>query len=372
MSKLLILILYSTFALFSCEKQKSGGKSNKAAKPTPAATAKTETNTQTSSNYSAINWLAVPRFSSISATGSDKLWAVIDDQEGKLILTEDGGATWKTVREKGFSGINFADESHGWMNDNEVGQILATVDGGETWFKTSPEGKSSPASKFKFTDSLNGWGMDSSDVYHSSDGGRNWTMVLGYEKHILGQPSGWFFLDSQTGWVCDGGDPVSGNLYKTVDAGANWSIKKVGRSGYSPCKLFFVNPPEGFYSLQKQLFQTKDSGESWNAVSSVPKKFEIRSMFWHDAGKGWLAGYFETKPRQPGAGKGAILRTADGGKTWTEATLGRDEPFYTEIIFTDAQNGWLVSRDNIYKTSDGGENWRLSYSLPPVKLPPSE
>lgn len=280
-------------------------------------------------------------------------------------MTEDGGATWKTVSEKGTSGINFADENHGWMN-NEESQILATADGGKTWFKTLPDGKSLSTSEFKFTDSQNGWYMDSTELFHSNDGGRSWTPSLIYDENLRGQVDGWFFLDSRTGWVCDAGHE-GGNLYRTADAGETWSIKKVGENDSAPCRLFFVSPTEGFYSLQKQFFQTKDGGENWNAVSSVPANFEIRSMFWFDAANGWLAGYFETKPRQPQTGKGAILRTADGGKTWTETTLGEDVPFFTEILFTDSQNGWLVSRDSIYKTSDGGGKWKLSYSLPALK-----
>ena len=369
MSKLLILVLYSTLALFSCERQKSGSGGNKTTKPTPAATAKTDKNAQTSSNSSSVNWSSMPRFGCVSAPSGDKLWAVIEDQDSKLISTEDGGATWKTVREKHVSCVNFADENHGWLKDSADGQILATGDGGKTWSKTLPDGAISSAQEIKFTDSSNGWFKDSTDVHHSSDGGKNWKMVLGYEKNIIGQPDGWFFLDSRTAWVCDAGDK-GGNIYRTSDAGETWSIKRVGKNDSSPCRIFFVSLTEGFYSLQKQFFKTNDGGENWSAVSSLPAKFEVRSMFWRDAANGWLAGYFEEKPRQPQAGRGALLRTTDGGKTWTEAAVGKDVPFFTEIIFADAQNGWLISRDSIYKTSDGGEKWALSYSLPPVKSPP--
>jgi len=365
MGKLLFLIFYSTLVLFSCEKQQTGNANKTAQIPTP--TAKTKKETQTSSN-TYYDWRNSARFSCFSAPSKNKIW-VTTAEDGKLLFTEDGGSNWRVVGENHVFCVDFFDDNHGWLNYSEDTQILSTEDGGKIWSKKPHDALISSADKIKFTDLSNGWFMDSSSVLHSTDGGNSWVEVLAYDKYLRGQPGDFFFLDSLTGWVCDDSS-LGGNLYKTADAGANWSIKKVGKSDSAPCRIFFVNPKEGWYSLVKQFFQTKDGGNNWNAISSLPANFEINSMYWLDANNGWLAGLFPTKPREPRSGKGAILRTVDGGKTWTIIAPDENAPFFDKIHFTDSQNGWLLSRDNIYKTSDGGEKWNLSYSLPPVKIPP--
>jgi photosystem II stability/assembly factor-like uncharacterized protein len=84
----------------------------------------------------------------------------------------------------------------------------------------------------------------------------------------------------------------------------------------------------------------------------------LRTVFFVDQNRGWAAG-----------GKGTLLRTENGGKTW-KVTYTSVDDVVRDIFFIDEQNGWLVCEANQYrlktdqdprsyllKTTDGGVNW---------------
>ena len=63
--------------------------------------------------------------------------------------------------------------------------------------------------------------------------------------------------------------------------------------------------------------------------------------------------------------RGGLLRSADGGHTWT-ATSVHDEAGYgvTNIWFVDPRHGWVVDGDGLYRTVDGGTTWQLTSAAP--------
>ena len=71
---------------------------------------------------------------------------------------------------------------------------------------------------------------------------------------------------------------------------------------------------------------------------------------------------------------GTILRTTDGGDSWTPQTSGTTKTLYG-VSFTDANNGTICGFDLgggsqiILRTTDGGNNWveQKNYSLPQAR-----
>ena len=85
----------------------------------------------------------------------------------------------------------------------------------------------------------------------------------------------------------------------------------------------------------------------------------LRAVFFVDERRGWAAG-----------NKGALLSTADGGKTWVVRKRPTEDAL-RDIFFQDAETGWLVCERSMFspmekdesvsyllKTTDGGETWR--------------
>jgi len=58
---------------------------------------------------------------------------------------------------------------------------------------------------------------------------------------------------------------------------------------------------------------------------------------------------------------GELLKTMDGGKTWTrisiEGIIVSHNYRYFYSYFVDPQHGWLASNGSIFRTADGGLIW---------------
>ena len=67
-----------------------------------------------------------------------------------------------------------------------------------------------------FVDEQNGWFADDEELWRSTDGGRNWNLLVSSKDTIFGI----FFSSLQVGWL-----ERSSGIYRTEDGGLNW--KKV-------------------------------------------------------------------------------------------------------------------------------------------------
>jgi photosystem II stability/assembly factor-like uncharacterized protein len=85
----------------------------------------------------------------------------------------------------------------------------------------------------------------------------------------------------------------------------------------------------------------------------------LHAVHFVDERRGWAVG-----------GKGALLATEDGGRTW-RARRSPTEDALRDVYFSDQQTGWLVCERSIYqlkevdeprayllRTTDGGETWQ--------------
>src|SRR4030095_5573908 len=65
---------------------------------------------------------------------------------------------------------------------------------------------------------------------------------------------------------------------------------------------------------------------------------------------------------------GTVIRTIDGGRTWTVMTVpGADKLDFRDIEAFDANTAYILSIGNgkssrIYKTTDGGATWKLQFT----------
>ncbi|MFA7710518.1 MAG: YCF48-related protein [Candidatus Neomarinimicrobiota bacterium] len=85
----------------------------------------------------------------------------------------------------------------------------------------------------------------------------------------------------------------------------------------------------------------------------------LRDIVFIDEQIGWAVG-----------DSGTILHTINGGDSWQKQTFPWEElPGLTNyednlvsVTFLDSIFGWICSRNSILKTTDGGENWKITYS----------
>src|ERR1035438_6186947 len=93
------------------------------------------------------------------------------------------------------------------------------------------------------------------------------------------------------------------------------------------------------------ILKTTNGGATWTLLSSGTTEY-LASVFFPDASTGYVAGT-----------GGTILKTTDSGITWMADSTGTVQHL-NSAFFTDASNGYAVgSFGTILKTTNGGTTW---------------
>jgi len=88
------------------------------------------------------------------------------------------------------------------------------------------------------------------------------------------------------------------------------------------------------------------TGDCWTWQNPLPQGNTLRDVFFVNAQTGWAVG-----------DAGTILKTVNGGATWTAQTSGIAKTLLS-VYFTDTHTGWAVgSAGEIIKTNDSGQTW---------------
>jgi photosystem II stability/assembly factor-like uncharacterized protein len=237
-------------------------------------------------------------------------------------------------------GVSAVSDRVAWASGGG-GTVLRTTDAGATWQKLTVPGTAQL--DFRDVDAISdqiayvlsiGEG-DSSRIYKTIDGGRTWA-----QQFANAEPKA--FFDAMAFWDADRGiafsDSVDGRLVilRTDNGGRDWT------------RL----PAEG---LPPAL-----DNEGAFAASGTNVAVHGRDHVWIGTGAAAVA---------------RVLRSSDGGRTWTAAAtpLASGSSFgIFSIAFRDANHGIVVGGDyrkeseavdNAAITSDGGRTWTLVKGL---------
>ncbi|MCC6600688.1 MAG: T9SS type A sorting domain-containing protein [Crocinitomicaceae bacterium] len=257
----------------------------------------------------AISGLAQPFARNISPISSASTWFVDANtgytvgSRGKILKTTDGGHHWEhyyTGIEENFSCVKFYNSSLGVvLGGNET--ILITHNGGGTWELVTGDLNLPFSGNF-------------SDIwFHDAD---HWS-ITSYNA-----------------------------ILKTDDGGVTWYYI-LTNSNNNVRKIVFKDASNGFLTTNGAytIYKTTDGGATWNFSSAFSMDTPANDFIFVDVNTGLLA-----------LSGGDIVRTADGGNSWTAVYNGSIPLF--GFVFTDAQNGYCVGDDGtILRTTDGGANW---------------
>lgn len=233
--------------------------------------------------------------------------ALVAGYDGKLMRTTDSGMSWKKIdtgTRNALYSVDFAkDNKTGWMV-GQAAEILKTTDGGLTW--------KAQGGHIYLSDECRQGGGDPDATAESN-------------KCPLAPLFAVSVIDANTAVAI--GDRST--ITRTSDGGATWVTST-------------LRPP-------------MPEGEDENSQIAFEDPV-LYDVFFADAQTGYVVGEF-----------GKILKTIDGGKTWTEkeASLAggdyfdvQELPTFFDIDFRNATEGIVVGLDGrIARTSDGGETW---------------
>jgi photosystem II stability/assembly factor-like uncharacterized protein len=117
-------------------------------------------------------------------------------------------------------------------------------------------------------------------------------------------------------------------------------------------KLFFVNADTGYIAggdwtgTTGTILRTNDGGSTWTK-QDIPTNYSIYDIFFTDDTTGTAVGH-----------NGTVLRTTNGGETWTSQTSGTSSMLFG-VWFTDDTTGFIAGAwtDCLLRTTDAGATW---------------
>jgi photosystem II stability/assembly factor-like uncharacterized protein len=235
---------------------------------------------------------------SVSFVDAKKGW--IAGQRGLILHTDDGGHTWvsqKSNTSEHLFSVCFKDSKTGWIA-GAFGTILHTSDGGKTWSEQG-ERPDTIYNQVFFVDNENGWVVgEFGAILHTKDGGKTWEK----QASPLGMKTLFsvFFKNTSEGWITG----MDGDILETSDGGMTWTQSK------SPIRenLFSIHVVrnQGWAVGLKGVYGILDNGLWSDTTSRMPTRAWLKQCFFLDQNSGWVVGSV-----------GTILRTKDGGRTWT-------------------------------------------------------
>lgn len=295
---------------------------------------------QTSTNYT------------IEIVNSNLIFIGSAYSSGRLAKSTDFGTTWIPITHSAIGSsvysIYFVDENNGWIGTASSG-ILYTSDGGINW--TQQIASSNTIYDVLFSSSLIGFAVDSKGkIYSTTNGGTNWVTYQTPSKRALRAIA----IEGNNVYVV--GD--AGSMYRSTDIGINWEEKftYIGQALEFQRRVIFVNQNVGFICGGSSssadslgyVLKTTDGGETW---TQLPYNFKTQL-------------YAIAAPNEnviyTSAGSSLVFKSTDGGLTWSKSTIYATSTTLWDIQFYDENLGYACgSSGRIFKTTDGGNTWTL-------------
>lgn len=296
-------------------------------------------------------------------------------------------ASWRLLQTEPYKGkqddISFVSPDLGWYG-NGAGKLYRTTDGGDHWEKVWEQ----PGTFIRalgFVDARNGFlgnvgtdyypnVSDTQPLYRTRDGGLSWAPVtaegVGIVKGICGidilHRRRVFQGEARDVPVIHAAGRVGGpaTMLRSVDAGETWQVMDLSAHAGMILDVKFFDERNGLVcaatsdDLEKAnalILRTADGGKSWSRAYQSTRPLE---NCWKMSFPTRRTGYATVQSYADGASKRVIVKTVDGGVSWREVPLV-DHPKAQEfgIGFFDEKWGFVGTAIGGFETRDGGRSW---------------
>ncbi len=287
----------------------------------------------------------------------------IGGNNGTLLITEDGGNSWKQAEK--FTGdsikqIYFSDKNNGWLlcdrdvyslGGNSPSYLLKTSNGGADW------------EKIEFLDKVrvriaalffanNGFGLavgESGAIFALQNDRKTWNRQPSPIRNLLLDG---VFSDEKNGVMVGGG----GNIFFTEDSGANWNKSNIfGAPEAKLNSVFFVNKNNGWTAgSEGKIFQTISGGKNWREQKTNTTA-NLTDIFFRNTAEGWAIG-----------DEGTILHSMTAGNIWTKDDLKIRHKL--EKMFFNGKEIWAVGFGGTILRNDFSNQNKISETDVPLLL----
>jgi len=289
-----------------------------------------------SSTWSTIYNASGVWYNNVFVYGSD-IW--ITSSGNGILKSSDDGATWNSVPVPSALSYTVKIISVGSTFFACTGSngIYKSVDNGVTWTASNT---GIPASSFSSVGNINTDGtiliagsQDKRVTYRSADLGATWTPVSGMDG---AQIYGSFF--SSTGVVYAYGQ---NGLYKSTDAGLNWSSSINGIKAFTGTSILVQGSNILVNTYLNGMYKSTDGGTTWT-ISYSGIEGGLGSKLYA------FGSYVYAIVN------GAVYRSADFGSTWTVIGSGT---VYGENFYGAAGKLYVCGSSGIFSSTDYGNTW---------------
>lgn len=299
--------------------------------------------------------------------------------------TNDGGLTWSghTSAVKSPEYIYLHDLNNIWMGGSTT-SIHHSSDGGLSWSDQIPGNKSTLHSIQFYNDQIGYAGNTDGQILKTINGGASWQesvipdqprvielSLIDQDKLLVATDGGLYYsADASESWSNLAEGIVSSVIYindnkiiyckssSILQTDISGSFHTELITGESFANVYFSNTQNGWATTwQGKLFGTTDGGDTWSLLFTQEDGDLLESIFFSNEQNGFILSsrYSEY-----------ILRTTDGGATWTSQELGIST-FWGGGHFINETTGWIVggtaTTGIIYITEDGGDTWTRDFSF---------
>ena len=275
----------------------------------------------------------------------------VNDLDGVLVgndniyVTHDGGETW-----------NIAVNSIGGYKIDGVNGFIAIISDNNTLLKSTDNGNDWSAIDLPTTYVYNldvtadhtVYLLGQSTIYKSTNEGESWT------ENDLPQNGSFISLKIIESEIILVGT-YQGEIYKSFDDGASWELVFEAPEMYqSISTIDFPNSQIGFASVGEDfIIRSIDGGDTWTPIDAFNE--EINDIHFINASVGYACGQ-----------NSSVFKTTDGGENWTYFDLNFTTYTHFEAIHVFNEESVItVGSNRIFRTNDGGSEWNpynCSYS----------
>ena len=228
----------------------------------------------------------------------------------------------------------------------------------------SPASQQDAATAVRFADARRGWVGAAGGIYGTTDGGATW-----YHQLAAVQITWIRAVDATHAWA----QSLNGAFYRTID-GARWDA--VPASTPPVNEVFFISPLVGWAIAAPIFAGGAPQGPTPPPTPPVLLRTDDGGLTWRAAGTRSVASVCFANERDGyGVDGGQVLRTADGGQTWTvvfDVRHGEVGPWHPTVSCADGLRSARVQFTGtgaalghapyvVYRTADSGASWQLDF-----------
>ena len=278
----------------------------------------------------------------------DSLLGIAVGSLGRVSRTTNGGLAWNEILagiSHPLTSVQFVSRDSVLAGGSGTGfpsigpAILLSTDGGLIWTNKAR----SIEEQFQVTAiSLYGrgrcWIVGDRFIYGTADTGLTWRQLRSTTNDVFRDV---LAMDSLNG-VAVGSRLGQGLILRTTNAGNPWLAQTFGNTP-SFYRVAFPSPDTGYAVGESGVIvKTTNRGQSWFSLTSGTTN-SLLSMKFITTETGWVAS------------GNAVLRTTNGGQTWTTHPASQDP--IQAISFPTSSTGYAAAFSSLYKTTDGGLSW---------------